>query len=299
VQAFKHRWLAPGATLELIAPAGPFDVAAFEQGVTRLSRRYQVRYETGIFAQQGFLAGDDARRLAELRAALGRKDSDAIIAARGGYGTTRILPLLAADELRARPKLLVGFSDITALHALWAHAGIGSLHGSMVAALGRCTEALFRRFCGALEGVFPEAIEGLTPVVPGTAEGVLLGGNLAVLSALLGTPHFPPLADAVLFLEDIGERPYRVDRMLTSLRSAGALRGLRGVVLGAFTQGEPGPDGVTLEQVLHERLGDLGVPVARGLPAGHLDDNQELPFGARVVLEAGAGRLQLHPGRNA
>ena len=127
----------------------------------------------------------------------------------------------------------------------------------------------------------------------------MLGGNLAVLTALIGTPHFPPLTDAVLFLEDIGERPYRVDRMLTTWRSAGAFKGVRGVVLGAFTQSDPGSDGVSVEEVLCERLGDLGVPVARGLPAGHLDDNSELPFGARVSLDASAGRLQLQIGRNA
>ena len=294
-----QRRLGPGARIEVIAPAGPFDVVAFEAGLARLSRRYELRCEPDIYARQGYLAGDDARRLQELQRALARPDSDAILAARGGYGATRLLPHVSAEAVRRRPKLLVGFSDITALHALWAHAGVGSLHGSMVAALGQAPEPLVERFCAALEGVYPEAFEGLTPIAPGAAEGILLGGNLAVLSALLGTPWFPPLTDAVLFLEDTGERPYRVDRMLTSWRSAGAFRGVRAVVLGAFTDGEPGPDGVSLEQVLHERLGDLGIPVARGLPAGHVPDNAELPFGSRVQLDASAGRLQLQTGRNA
>ena len=160
-------------------------------------------------------------------------------------------------------------------------------------------ERLFTRFCAALEGDFPAAFEGLETITPGVAEGVLLGGNLAVLTALLGTPGFPPLTDAVLFLEDTGERPYRVDRMLTTWRNAGAFSGVRGVVLGAFTQADTGPDGMSVEQVLCERLGDLGVPVLRGLPAGHVDDNSELPFGARVCLDASAGRLQLQLGRNA
>jgi len=299
VQAFLEHRLGPGARLELIAPAGPFDVEAFERGVARLSRRYQVRYDTSIFTRRGYLAGDDVRRLQELRTALTRKDTDAILAARGGYGTTRILPLLAADEVRSQPKLLVGFSDITALHALWAHARVGSLHGNMVAGLGRCDEPQFQRFCAALEGRFPASFENLEPVAPGVAEGVLLGGNLAVLTALIGTPHFPPLTDAVLFLEDTGEKPYRVDRMLTTWRSAGAFRGVRGVVLGAFTQAEPGPDGTTLAQVLLDRLGDLGMPVLRGLPAGHVDDNHELPFGSLVRIDAGGGRLELQTGRIA
>jgi muramoyltetrapeptide carboxypeptidase len=169
----------------------------------------------------------------------------------------------------------------------------------MVAGLGRAPDALAARFLDALEGRFPAQYNGLEPIAPGRAEGVLLGGNLAVLSALIGTPYFPPLTEAVLFLEDIGERPYRVDRMLTSWHAAGAFRGVRAIVLGAFVQGEPGSDGVTLGAVLRERLCDLGIPVVAGLPAGHLDDNAELPFGRRVSLDASAGCLYLHDGRDA
>jgi muramoyltetrapeptide carboxypeptidase len=253
-----------------------------------------VTHQPEISARQGFLAGDDTRRLHELRAALASPRVDAIIAARGGYGCTRIAQLIAADEVRQHAPLLVGFSDLTALHALWAQARVGSIHGNMVATLGRVSDALFERFVGALEGQFPSRFEGLSCVAPGTAEGTLLGGNLAVLCALLGTALFPPLTDAVLFLEDIGERPYRVDRMLTSLRNAGALRGVRGIVLGAFEQGEPGADGVTLAEVLRERTSDLGIPVVSGFPAGHIDDNAELPFGRRVTLDAQHGVLHLH-----
>jgi len=220
---------------------------------------------------------------------------DAIMAARGGYGATRIAPLIAADEVRKRSPLLVGFSDITALHALWAHAGVCSLHGGMVAALGRAREPQVERFYAALEGRFPERYSELTPYAPGAAEGVLLGGNLAVLTALIGTSLFPPLHDAVLFIEDVGERPYRVDRMLTTWRQADAFRGVRGVVVGAFEQGDPGPDEVTLEHVLRERLHDLAVPVVAGFPAGHIDDNHELPLGRRVFLDADGGVLHISP----
>jgi muramoyltetrapeptide carboxypeptidase len=286
---FAQRSLAPGARLALIAPASPFDVEGFELGVARLRGRYEVSYEPQIVTKHGFLAGDDARRLQELQSALASPRVDAIIAARGGYGCTRIAQLIAAEEVRRHAPLLVGFSDLTALHALWAHARVGSLHGSMVTTLGRVSEPQFERFCAALEGRFPAHFEGLTCIAPGTAEGTLLGGNLAVLCALLGTPLFPPLTDAVLFLEDVGERPYRVDRMLTSLRNAGALRGLRAIVLGAFEQGDPGADGVTLGDVLHERTWDLDIPVVSGFPAGHIDDNAELPFGRRVTLDARHG----------
>jgi muramoyltetrapeptide carboxypeptidase len=291
---FLHRRIAPGARIAVVAPSSPFDVAGFEQGVARLRRRYEVSFEPEVLVRTGFLAGDDERRLRELRAALASSKVDVVMAARGGYGATRIAQLLAADEVRAHAPLLVGFSDVSALHALWAHAGVSSLHGSMVAALGGVSEPRFERFCAALEGRFPERFEGLTCFAPGLAEGVLLGGNLAVVCALLGTPLFPPLTGSVLFLEDVGERPYRVDRMLTSMRNAGVLQGVRGIVLGAFEQGEPGADGVSLMDVLRERTHDLGVPVVWGFPAGHIDDNQELPFGRRVTLDADSGMLHIH-----
>lgn len=292
--AFTHRKLGPGARIALIAPSGPFDVQAFDKGVTRLRRHYAVDYHADITARHGYLAGTDARRLHELQTALDDPHVEAIIAARGGYGSTRLLPLLAAERVRRHAPLLVGFSDVTALHALWARAGVASIHGSMVASLGTCSEEHFARFCAALEGRFPARYEGLEAITAGTAHGCLLGGNLAVLSALLGTPAFPPLDGAILFLEDIAERPYRVDRMLTSWRSAGAFHGVRGVVLGSFTEGEPGPDGTSLSDVLRERLSDLGIPVASGLPAGHCPDNAELPFGRSVTLDATAGCLHLH-----
>ena len=289
-----HRPLGPGARIALVAPSSPFDNEGFERGVAKLQKRYEVSYNTEIFERKGFLAGSDEHLLLELQAALANPRVDAIIAARGGYGATRIAPLIAADDVRKRGPLLVGFSDITALHALWAHAGVSSLHAGMVAALGRASDQHVERFCAALEGRFPERYAGLTPYAPGVAEGILLGGNLAVLTALIGTSLFPPLHVAVLFIEDVGERPYRVDRMLTTWRHAGALRGVRGIVVGAFEQGEPGADGVTLSDVLRERLSDLRIPVVAGFPAGHIDDNCELPFGRRVTVDADRGELHIH-----
>ena len=291
--AYTQRYLAPGARIAVIAPSSPFAAEDFAHGLERLRTRYVVQHDPDIFEQNGYLAGDDERRLRELEAALDDPQVAAIMAARGGYGATRILPHLDVARVRRHAPMLIGFSDVTALHALWAHARVGSVHGSMVAALGRCSDAQFERFASAIEGHFPESISGLTTIHGGVAEGVLLGGNLAVLHALLGTAQFPPLAGAVLFLEDIGERPYRVDRMLTSLRNSGALAAVRGIALGAFVQGEPGPDGTRLEHVLAERLGDLGIPVVAGLPCGHIDDNHELPFGHSVRLDATRGQLHL------
>lgn len=283
--------LRAGERIAVVAPAGPFDHAAFSAGVARLSERYEVRHAATITAREGFFAGSDARRLQELRDALTDDAVSAIVAVRGGYGSARLLPALDPALLSRRPKLLVGFSDITALHALWARAQVGSLHGPMVAALGRGSDAQLQRWFDAVEGTPPARVTGLQTLAPGRAEGRLLGGNLAVLCALLPTPFAPPLRGAVLFLEDVGERPYRIDRMLTTLEHAGVLSQVAGVVLGHFTEAAPGPDGTAVETVLARRLADLGIPVAAGLPAGHVDDNLPLPLGRQVVLDAGAGTL--------
>lgn len=291
------RWptAEPGDRVAVIAPAGPFDVAAFERGVERLRTHYDVVVDPGVTQTHGFLAGSDARRLDELRGALADPDVRAVVAVRGGYGSARLLPSLSIQEVASAGKLLVGFSDITALHALWARAGVGSLHGPMVAALGRDGrdgETQLPRWRAAVAGE-TSTLTGLRPLQNGRARGVLRGGNLAVLCALLGTPYMPPLDGAVLFLEDVGERPYRIDRMLTSLLHSGALSSVAAVVLGHFTDCEP-PDGSShpaAEAVLRERLSELGVPVAAGLPAGHIDDNLPLPLGRTVELDADSGQL--------
>lgn len=250
-----------------------------------------MRFDEAIFEREGYLAGSDLRRLEELRAAIIDPSVRAIVAARGGYGAQRLLDGLDPELVRSHPKILVGFSDITALHALWARAGVRSIHGAMVAALGRGDEALLERWRGLLYGAVSEPVGDLRAIVGGRAEGVLVGGNLAILAALCGTPYAPPLDGAILFLEDIGERPYRVDRMLTTLHHAGWLARVAGVALGAFTESPPGSDGVEVSEVLVERLGALQVPVVMGVPAGHIDDNLELPFGSRVALDADAGML--------
>ncbi len=276
----------------MVAPASPFPRGDFERGVARLRSRYRVTFRDDVFARHGYLAGDDARRRDELLEALADPSVDAIVAARGGYGVTRILEDLEPARVREANKLLVGFSDLTALHALWARAGVRSVHGPMVAALGRAPEPHVARWMAVVEGGVPEPLRGLQTLRPGGAEGPLLGGNLALLAALLGTPLAPPVDGAILFLEDVGEAPYRIDRMLTSLRHAGWLDRVAGVALGTFHGCEPRADGHRVEDVLRDRLGQLDVPVVTGVLAGHVEDNLELPFGARVRLEADAGVLR-------
>jgi muramoyltetrapeptide carboxypeptidase len=289
---FRMRTLSPGKRVHVVAPSSPFDAEDFERGVLRLRQRYDVRHDDDILARSGYLAGTDERRAAELLRAIEDDAVDAILAARGGHGATRLLDRLPAEVVAQHPKLLVGFSDITALHALWARAGLGSIHGPMVATLGRSPEMLVERYIASLEGALPPPITGLSALAQGRARGRLLGGNLAVLTALIGTPYMPPLQDCVLFLEDTGERPYRVDRMLTTWHNAGLLRLPRAIVLGAFVNAAAGPDAVSVEQVLQERLVTLGIPVLTGVPAGHVDDNLELPFGAMVEVDATLGTLE-------
>jgi muramoyltetrapeptide carboxypeptidase len=270
--------------VRVIAPSGPFDRAGFEQGLARVRERYRVTHRQDIGAQHGYLAGDDDRRAAELLEALEDPEVHAIVAARGGYGATRILHRVPIATIASANKLLVGFSDVTALHALWAIAGVRSLHGAMLALLGMGEPSLVQRWIGALEGALPPMSQ-MRGWGEGVAEGPLLGGNLSVLAALLGTPYFPPLDGAVLFLEDLNEPPYRIDRMLTSLLSAGVLDGIVGVLLGQFTH----PSEAQVLEVLEERLGDR-VPVAHGLPSGHVPDNLEVHLGAPVRIEVSAGR---------
>jgi muramoyltetrapeptide carboxypeptidase len=289
--AFLRLALRPGMRIHAIAPSSPFPANDFERGVTRLRERFEVSCDPDITTREGYLAGSDERRASELLRALQDDGVHAIVAARGGYGATRLLERIAPEVVARKPKLLVGFSDVTALHALWARAGLCAIHGSMLATLGRASEPLLQRWLRAVEGAVPPPITGLTALAQGRARGPLLGGNLAVLSALLGTPYAPPLEGCVLFLEDIGERPYRVDRMLTSWQQAGWLKQPRAIVLGAFRDAAPGPDGVSVEHVLCERLAGLGIPVLSGVPAGHLDDNLELPFGTLVEVDGGRGSL--------
>lgn len=275
-----------GSRLAVIAPAGPFNEESFEAGLAWLRERYDVVHRPDIFSKHGYLAGGDERRLGEILEALERPDIDAIVCARGGFGTTRILPGIPADLVREANKQVIGFSDITALHALWNAAGVRSVHAPMVAALGRASETIRHHWIEVVEGGGKrnwelEAVSSSTR----SAEGILTGGNLAVLGALLGTPSAPRLDGRMLFIEDVGERPYRVDRVLTSMRQAGWFEKLAGLIVGAFTEGEPGADGVTLEQVIHSHFHDAPFPVLSGFPAGHIDENEPMAFGTTARIE--------------
>lgn len=282
-----------GSTAHVVAPSGPVPMERFETGLKVLRRALSLdlRIAANLLEQEGYLAGSDRARVEAMHVAFGDPESRAIFCARGGYGATRLLGTLDPQRLRARPKALVGFSDITAL-LCWAYvsAGIRSIHGPVVTQMSTLHPEHVDRLVDMLRGDLPQplsAAEG-TVLHGGTVEGPLFPANLEVLRALVGTRWFPPLQGAILALEEVGERPYRVDRSLTHLLSSGALRGVRGVVLGQFIRCDA-DDGVgpTAQQVALERLRTLGVPVTTGFPFGHdTVHNAALPFGGLVRLSA-------------
>jgi len=286
--------LRAGSRVAVVAPAGPVPREAFAAGAAILSGRYTLVHEERIFARDGYLAGDDDARARELAAALGDPAVEAIFCARGGYGLMRILDRLDAAAFARAPKLIVGFSDVTALHAWAARAGVASLHGPVVTQLGRVpAEDAAALFALCESPSPPPPLTGLRALHGGRGEGPLVGGNLEMITRLVGTPYALPLDGALLFLEDVGERPYRIDRQLTQLRLAGALDSLAGVVLGDFVgcveKDGSGPDA---ETVLAERLGARGIPVVAGAPIGHGERNRALPHGARARVDAAAGTLE-------
>jgi muramoyltetrapeptide carboxypeptidase len=284
--------LQPGSRVRVIAPSSPFDRTLVLRGMAWLGERYRVEFDWSIFERDGFLAGSDARRLAELNRALSDPGLGAIVAARGGYGLTRIAHLADYAALARHPKWIVGFSDITALHVEAQALGIASLHGPNAAALGRSDHWTRQRFIAALEA--PHAVsvyQGLEVLRPGVASGVLMGGNLTLLFTCQATGRLRIPSGAILVLEDVTEASYRIDRMLSALLASGVLDHIGGVILGDFTDCPEGPQRVPVRRVLEERLGALGVPVLAGLRFGHARYNEFVRLGGSAELDADAGRL--------
>ncbi len=288
--------LRPGCIVRVIAPASPFDRTLALSGIAFLGQRYRVQYDWQMFSRDGFLAGSDERRRHELAAALGAAEVSAVIAARGGYGITRIASEIDFTVLRQHPKWLVGFSDVTALHAEAQAVGVASLHAHHAAGLGRGDARARQAWLEALEApLAPRVLQGKgygTGRGGGRVRGPLVGGNLCVLftCAVTGRWRAPP--GAILALEDVTESSYRIDRMLSALRLGGHLRDVAGVALGSFTDCPPGPHGVAVETVLRRELALLGVPAVGGLPFGHDLPNEPLLLGAEAELDAERGVLQ-------
>ncbi len=245
-----------------------------------------------VLRRAGYLAGDDDRRADELAQALVAPGIRGVIAARGGYGAMRILDRVPWSTFVEAPRWLVGFSDITALHLTANTAGVPTVHAPHVTGLGRATPRTRLAFLRVLEGTAaPLSWSGLRVVHAGeAARGPLVGGNLALVEAMAAAGRLVVPQGAVLVLEDVTERPYRIDRMLTSLLLGGHLARASAVVFGTFTQCDPGPDRVTVDEVIAERTRRLRVPVLSGAPFGHGDDNDPFVLGADVEVHAHAGQ---------
>ncbi|HEY2950915.1 MAG TPA: LD-carboxypeptidase [Micromonosporaceae bacterium] len=295
--------LRPGDSVMLVSPSGPTRPERVARGVELLTGwGLGVTLAPHAYAQEGYLAGGDALRAADLNAAFSDPAVRGVLCTRGGYGVQRVVDAVDLAAVRRDPKVVVGFSDITALQlALWRGARLATVHGPGAAWLDERTPAASAESLrSALTTTSPvtvkrdEAEETAVVRVPGTATGTLLGGNLSLLASSIGTADMPDLTGAILLIEDVDEPPYKVDRMLTHLRRTGVLAGVAGVAVGQFINCSDAWE-VPVATVLAERLSALGVPVLGGLPIGHGVGQVTVPVGVPAVLEADVGTLTVEP----
>jgi len=296
-EIIKPKALHPGDTIGVVAPAAAIEREYLERGVAALSAMgYRVKVSRHALDRATILAGEDRVRASEVAAFFADPEVKAIFAARGGYGCGRILPLIDFDALRANPKIFMGFSDETfLLNALVDRCGLVSFHGPMVA----------MDFAGGVDGAARAHLTSLlaggsagfelpAPCVvrKGKTRGPLIGGCLSVVVAMLGTPWEPKFDGRILFLEDTGEKAYRVDRMLTQLRQCGVFKRVAGIVFGAIhpVNGSEAERSLIAEFIACETA-DLNIPVLSGIEAGHGTDNYVLPFGLEAELDAATKRL--------
>lgn len=295
------RWpapLAPGARVALVAPAGPLrDATELERAAANArSLGWKPIIGSNVLSRRGYFAGDDATRLSDLMTAIGDPDIDGIWCVRGGYGAMRLLPDIDFGILSRSPKALIGFSDITALHAaLSTRCGLVSFHAPTARQpLSEFSRASLERAVVAQADSCGTAADARI-IRGGRARGRLAGGNLALLAALCGTPFAPDLRGTILVLEDINEAVYRIDRMLRQLILAGALDGCQAIAFGHCTDcREESDDGArTLDEVLGETADLLGIPCLAGIPVGHISSQWTIPLGAIAELDVDARRLNV------
>jgi muramoyltetrapeptide carboxypeptidase len=307
----KPRRLREGITVGVVAPSSPAAENELVRYAIELVESFGFKARPGkhLFARNQYLAGTDAQRAEDLNAMFEDSSVDAIMCIAGGYGAMRILPALDYDTIRANPKPLIGYSDITALHsAIHKLTGMVTYHGPTV--LSRFTPYSLDEFRKVLFDPQPRMQIGapppfekgpgkvdrenrITPLVPGIARGRLTGGNLTLISCLMGTPYEPDFAGRLVFLEDVHEAPYRVDRMLSQLVISGKLKQAAGIIFGKFTDAESSGNTFSLEEVLTDFAKTVGVPSARGVMIGHVPDQTVVPIGIEAEFDASTGTLTL------
>lgn len=287
--------IGPGDTIGIVAPAGPFDRDTFERGTKHLEKLgFRVFIPPDLLDAHGYLAGSDSHRARFVNQLFADKRIDAIICARGGYGSIRVLPLLDYRTIADNPKVFIGFSDITVLlTVLTERCGVATFHGPVVTSLADApveTRQSLMQAVSSDAGLEIKAAKGRT-INPGSASGIVCGGNLATLCHLVGTPFAPTFDNRILFLEDCTEAPYRIDRMLAHMKLAGCFENLAGIVLGYFKDcgSLDGIYNIVAETFRAERF-----PIFAGLDAGHINHNRTLPFGIEATLDADAHCLSYH-----
>jgi len=333
--------LEVGDTVAIVAPSYPMDESQLRLSSERLE---QLGFRAKVFgnpnARRGYLAGDDGQRAEALRAAFADPEVVAVFCGAGGFGATRILPLLDYDTIRENPKILIGFSDITALHlAIARECSLVTFHGPVLGSVlgSERTMSRFTSFhmwrallspetmevlgtrarneddfpipipkqqarSGEAEAGYPYELSflpggagGITTLRPGAARGRLTGGNLSIVAALMGTPWEIETEGRILFLEDVGEEPYRIDRMLSQLRNAGKLDSVAGVILGKWTSCAPKDQArsLSLDEIFGDYFGEAPYPVMAYFPAGHVRDNATLPMQVMAEFDSDRKTLQL------
>lgn len=278
--------LKRGDTIGIAAPASPFDINRFKKGISVLeSMGFNVYSPEGIFYENGYLAGADHQRAAIINDLFSDKKIKAVFFARGGFGSMKLLPLLDYRVISKNPKILIGYSDISALlSALYKKCGLVSFHGPMVTTLGSASKKTMRAMLSVLTSQSDIKIKTNRAVIltPGKVSATLLGGNLSTLCHLTGTPYLPYFKGCILFIEDRGEPLYRIDRMLTHMKLAGCFNGLAGLATGSFTECGPVNEVYKLIQDLFK---EFDIPVLAGLEAGHGKENITIPFGLKADLD--------------
>ena len=294
----KPRALRPGDRIGIVAPASPFSRESFDAGIAELRRLgYQPVYDDSVFARVRYTAGDAPLRAAAFHRAWTDDSIAALMAVRGGYGSVHLLPLLDPTEIARTPKAFIGYSDNTSLLSwLTGQCGVAAFHGPMIdgrLARGEAAYDLdtFNRVLTRAQPAGPITHPQMVTLRRGEARGMLVGGTLTQLLASLGTPYaFDPPAGHILFIDEVAERPYRIDRMLTQLRLSGLLARASAIVFGELPRcDEPAESGLAIKAVIADLLADFGGPVLFGLPSGHTDSAcMTLPFGIQARVVSGA-----------
>ena len=311
--AIRPKRLSPGDTVVLVSPASAtfnsVDLQIAKESLEALG--FKVRAGEHMLERHGYLAGEDKARADDINKAFADKSVAAVHAIRGGWGSARVLPYLDYDVIRRNPKVLLGYSDITALHmAINGKTGLTTFHGPI--GLGRWdawSVDYYKRVLMNGERVTFSPKQGLSDrnsltqtefrvqtITPGKARGRLLGGNLSILAAVMGSPYVPDFQDAILFCEDVGEDYYRIDRMVTTLKLAGVLGKIKGFVFGGCSECGPGNGNfgaLTLEEILNDHVKPLGVPAWQGAMIGHAQPQWTLPEGTQVEIDATAGTITM------